>query len=208
MFITNALLCRPPQGKQISKEAVTRCRQRLLEELIRVQPKVILAFGNTAIHALTGDFKLKITRIQGQILESSLLPFECKIVPVLHPAAIMRAGGKYKQFLLALKRGQEVMSAGTIRRPPTPTFTVIENGTMLERAIKGLIKQPLLGGDIETHGNPRTGRILDLGVCWNNPKGTEQEIGRVLIFPEDMIPYTKPLFEAKGPKWIWLRWEV
>lgn len=201
VFITNALLCRPPK---VTKQAIERCRPRLLEEIRRVEPEVIIAFGNTAIHSLAGDYKLKVTQIQGQILRSSLLsPTSPLIVPVLHPAAVLRAGGSLKQYLQGLRRAYEVYSTGAVRRPPEPTFTVVENGAMLERAIKGLVKQSLLGGDIETHGNPRTGRILCLGVCWNQPKGTDQEVGRVLIFPEDMIPHTKPLLEHPYPKWIW-----
>jgi DNA polymerase-1 len=203
VFITNALLCRPPKG-QINKQAVSLCSRRLIDELVRVSPRVIIAFGNTAIHALTGDFKLKITQIQGQVLQSDLLkPCNPAIVPVLHPAAVLRAGGAFGQFVQALRRAYEVYVTGEVRKLPEPTFTVIENGAMLERAIKGLVKRPLLGGDIETHGNPRTGRILCLGVCWNEPKGTDPEPGRVLIFPEDMIPYTKPLLEHPYPKWIW-----
>lgn len=201
-FISNALLCRPPAKKAISKAAIANCQKRLFDELRQVQPKIVLAFGNTAMHALTSDFKLKITKAQGQVIESESLP-GVPIVPVLHPAAIMRAGGKYKQFLQALDRACKVFKTGEVKKPPTPSYHVVENGTQLDRAIQGLIKQPILGGDIETHGNPRTGRIIDLGVCWNNPQGTEDKVGRVLIFPEDMIPYTKPLFEAKGPKWIW-----
>lgn len=201
VFITNALLCRPPKG-QISKEAISKCRARLLEEIELVKPRLILAFGNTALHALTGNYKYKVTQVQGQVLTIDI-PYRLNVIPILHPAAILRAGGLYPQFLQALRRARQVFDQGRSGGLPDPTYTVVENQAMLERAIKGLVKQPLLVGDIETDGNARTGRILALGVCWNQPKGTDPEPGRVLIFPEKMIPYVKPLLEHPYPKWIW-----
>ena len=200
VFITNSLLCRPAKG-QISKEAVNKCRGRLLEEIAQVKPKLIIAFGNTAIHALTGNYKYKVTQVQGQVITIDI-PYQLSVVPVIHPAAVLRAGGMYPQFLQALRGARRVFE-GVSRSLPDPTYTVIKNESDLERAIRGLVKQPLLVGDIETDGNPRTGRILAVGVCWSQPKGTDPVPGRVIIFPEDMIPYIRPLMEHPYPTWIW-----
>lgn len=197
VYITNSLLCRPPAGKPIKKAGVETCRARLIAELDKVGPEVIIAFGNTPLHALTGNHKLKITKEQGRVVKDHVLPFDCKIVPVLHPAAILRDGGKYPQFVQALRKVSALVAGKSIDRPPEPTYSVVDTEDKLERAISGLIKQPYLAADFETagHVSDLESRILCLGVCWKP--------GKVLIFPEEVISRLQPLFSTEGPKWIW-----
>lgn len=195
IFITNALLCRPPSGKPISKEAVERCRPRLLEELSRVRPEIIIAFGNTSMHALTGDYKKKITKEQGRVLEKSLLDFECKIIPVFHPVTILRDGSKFPRFMQALRRVADAIQGRPLDPPPKPSYSVVTTLADIERAIRGLVKQPYLAADIETSGDQISGRILCLAICWKP--------GKVLIFPEEVVPYLGELYEHPGPKWVW-----
>jgi len=195
IFITNAMLCKPPTGKLIKKGAVVNCRKRLLRELQQVQPKVIIALGNTAMHTLTDRFDLKITKEQGRVLDSSILLLDCKIVPAFHPAAILRDGSKYRHFLASLRRAKEVLQHGDVNRPPDPSYEVVQTGKQLDEVKEDLVKQQYLAADIETSGTFLSGEILDLGIAWKP--------GSVLIFPGDMVPYLKDLFSHPHPKWIW-----
>jgi len=195
VYITNALLCRPPSGKPIKKEAIEQCRVRLLSELNRVRPEIIIAFGNTSMHALTGDYKKKITKEQGRVIHDHLLDFDCKIIPAFHPAAILRDGGKYPLFVQALRRVSDAIRGRSLEPPPKPSYTVVRTPAQLARAKAGLVKQPYLAADIETSGDVITGRILCLGICWSP--------GRVLIFPESVIPELGDLFKHLDPRWVW-----
>ena len=98
-FITNAILCMPPDNAGISRAIIEHCRPRLVKELKQVQPKIILAFGNIAIHALTNDYKLKVSTMHSTPIENEL----GLLLPVYHPAAILRDSSKKRDAWEDLK---------------------------------------------------------------------------------------------------------
>jgi len=61
---------------------------RLQEELAIANPYLIIALGNTALWALTGESK--ISKLRGTLLTSRLTSFPYKILPTYHPAAVLR----------------------------------------------------------------------------------------------------------------------
>lgn len=194
VFITNAMLCRPPVGKPIQRDPVNKCRGRLIEELKIAQPKVILALGNTALHSLTGSFNYKITNEQGRVLESPLLPGTL-IVPCFHPAKILRTPGDFKSFKAAFEYAAHLLHGGTIRHPGFTKF-IVADPKLMRDYIDFLSKYEVLGSDIETGGTRLLeSKVLDLGIAY--------EKNKVIIFPEPLIPRLKPLFELKKPLWVW-----
>ena len=72
----------------IYDEHVEALRQRLLQ----TSANVIVAFGNVPLWALCG--KRAITKQRGSILESTLLPGR-KVIPTIHPAALLPGRGDY-----------------------------------------------------------------------------------------------------------------
>ena len=62
--------------------------QLLLDEIAQVEPNVIVALGNLSLWALTGNEG--ITSWRGSLLTTRILDREIKVIPVLHPAFIMR----------------------------------------------------------------------------------------------------------------------
>lgn len=58
---------------------------RLRSEILANKPNVIVAAGNEALYALTGEESIESYR--GSLLESTLVP-GLKVVPILHPASI------------------------------------------------------------------------------------------------------------------------
>ena len=64
-------------------------RQHLYDEVRAVQPYVILAFGDLALWALTGENG--IIKWRGSVLPTAgFVGYDCKVVPAIHPAAVMR----------------------------------------------------------------------------------------------------------------------
>lgn len=179
-YVTNVMLCRPPQGKPIQKTCVENCVGRLMHELSQAQPKVILALGNVAMHAVTGNFALKITSEQGRAHKCP--KFENTVViPCLHPTKILRTPGDFKSFQKAISVAVDVLRTGQIRTVPEPKFAVIDTPQRLKAARDIIYDHPKVGADIETTGlNYMRDKIIDFGVCY--------EPGKVLIFPEAMVP--------------------
>lgn len=95
--ISNVCKFRPPQNdigaffldakRTKPREILEQGIAELREEIIRVRPNLVVAAGETALWALTG--KHKITNWRGSILESTLVP-GTKVIPIYHPAAILR----------------------------------------------------------------------------------------------------------------------
>lgn len=197
LFMTNALCCMPPKGKPIKKEAVNKCRQRLIAELKEAQPKLIITFGSTALQTVTGDFSLKITQEQGTIVKCPELP-NTKVIPVVSPAAILRAPGAYKIFHQVLTYAAQVFNSGTIMDPGKTTYELIQTEADVQRAIELVRGQKYLAADIETVSLDRTGTnlkdILVLGVCYAKNK--------VLVFTPSSFPYIQPFLD-NGREWVW-----
>lgn len=52
VFITNAVLCRPPDNRQPTEEELGACAEHLKAQLVAVKPGAVVALGKTAAHAL------------------------------------------------------------------------------------------------------------------------------------------------------------
>ena len=195
VFFTNALLCRPPVGKPINQQAVQCCKDRLLEELALVQPKVIMALGNTPVQVLTANSKAKITHEHGRALKSPYLPG----VPVIanwHPGKVARAPGDYKTFISATQYAVQTLLTGIVKEPPPSKFEIVDTDERLAEVVPFLALHTLVAADIETGGfNPRRDKTLALGICY--------QPGQSFIFPGHMLKKLKALFQIDSIKWIW-----
>lgn len=72
-------------------------RGHLLEELRQGKPNVIIALGNTPLYALTG--KQGIQKWRGSVLSSDVLD-GAKVIPALHPSAVLRSASTIDEHLL------------------------------------------------------------------------------------------------------------
>ena len=193
IYVTNALLCRPPSNKPQLKQAIGTCNKRLVDELYQVTPQVIIALGNIAMHALTGNYDLKITKEQGRAISSPFFP-GTKIVPVLHPAAILRAPGDYKLFYSAMAYAAKLAGGGDVHDPGTVEWEVHETADALEKVARESQGPLIVAADIETTSlDPRQGKTLVLGVSYAKNKA--------LVYPAEVIP--KELFEIPNVLWTW-----
>lgn len=192
IFVTNALLCRPPQQKPQLKTAIRECQARLLEELEQVQPEIILVLGNIAMHALTDDFDLKITQVMGRVITSPYFP-NSKVIPVLHPAAVLRAPGDYKLFYSSLHYCRNIYDGGAPKDPGKTEWVPVEDEVSMQRMLKELSTKEVIAADIETTGlNPRRDELLVLGIAYDKNK--------TFAIAPNML--NQKLFELPI-KWIW-----
>ena len=193
MYITNALMCRPPAG-QIKKEAIFRCSPRLQAELKVVNPKLIIALGTTAIQSVMGDSSLKITQCHGVAMSWN----NAIVIPALHPAAVLRAVGEYKSFVTDLFKGKQMLDGVKAYDAGSPEYFVPQSLYEVQRAMEYLIRRGIrqknfiVGADIETGDH---NRILCLGVCYQK--------NCVIIFKEEFIPFLAPLLSSQYIKFCW-----
>ena len=90
IFVTNTILCRPPNNRNPKKEELANCKQRLDQLIEIMQPKVIVTIGNFATERILG--KTGIKTIRGKIFTTKINQNEIKVVPVVHPASYLYSG--------------------------------------------------------------------------------------------------------------------
>jgi uracil-DNA glycosylase len=111
----NILKCRPPANRRPEQEEMATCIPYLHEQLAIVEPRVIVALGNTAASALL-DTKVGITKLRGQW---KLYRGKTLVMPTYHPSYLLRPS---PQQLEAKRQAWEdlqlVMKELGLQRPP------------------------------------------------------------------------------------------
>lgn len=200
MLILNSAQCMPPRNKKNKaknqenvKRAMLACRGRLLEQISRHPRKIIVAMGNFALWSLTGNMGLKITQVRGQLFPSELA--EYGILAAVHPAAILRLTGNYRQYKMDINYALDLLR-GFPRKEPKPTyFLLCDTPEKVQTAVRKLIKAPVIDCDIETTGfNPRVDDILALGIS--------RDPGMVYIFPGSIRSLDRALELEADQSWL------
>ena len=101
VYICNILKHRPPDNRNPLPHEIEACTPHLVAQLAILQPKLIITLGNFSTR-----FMLKteegITKLRGRVHDS---PFGYKILPTLHPAAILRNMNTLPEFRSDLEQG-------------------------------------------------------------------------------------------------------
>jgi uracil-DNA glycosylase family 4 len=86
VYICNIVKCRPPGNRRPEPDEMAACIPYLHEQLAIVNPKVIVALGNTAVAALLGA-KAGITKVRGswKLYKGATL-----VMPTYHPSYLLR----------------------------------------------------------------------------------------------------------------------
>lgn len=96
VYITNTILCRPPQNRNPSMDELRNCKARLDSHIEILDPQVIVTLGNFASQYML-QTKMGITKLRGEMHEM----FGRKIIPMQHPAVLLYHGNspaKRKEF--------------------------------------------------------------------------------------------------------------
>lgn len=202
ILILNACQCLPPRNRddpQKSMRVVAAgaqiCQPRLLSQVQAYPRKLVVAMGNHALHSLTGNHGYKITQVRGM-----LIPFPSislmGILPVVHPSALLRGTGNYRQFREDIKYAFHLLNGGKPRTPITPKYFVAKNRFHVALINNLLRTQPYIACDSEAGGfNHLTDEILAIGLC-ADPK-------IVYIVPQELVAFLGPLFNETGPRFIY-----
>ena len=85
VFICNIVKCRPPENRQPQFDEIAACLPYLYRQIELVNPKVILAMGNTAAQSLLST-KQSLGALRNHIHRFRGIP----LVVTYHPAALLR----------------------------------------------------------------------------------------------------------------------
>lgn len=154
------------RGKFV-KQPIIQGIKLLSDEINAVKPLLIIALGGTALWALTGNSA--ITKWRGSMLHCDLAGVQrTKVVPTLHPAAVLRQWNTRNTVIADLKRAKKWSNhLGDFPKPKwnfrvKPTLAKVrecfdEIWALLEQ------RPTLLSFDIET----RFSHISCAGIAWS-----------------------------------------
>jgi hypothetical protein len=144
----------PPlsQGKYFRAEYLPHV-EKLYSDLKALAPNLVVAFGNTPCWALLR--RTAITRIRGAVAESPVIN-GLKVLPCIHPAAILRQWDYRHVTVLDLAKAKRESAFPELRRPKREIWTepsLADLDEFYERYIRGA---DFIAPDIETIGSAIT----------------------------------------------------
>jgi DNA polymerase len=88
---TNSVQCFPPGDRRPTFHEMMCCFPRLKEEILTVQPKLLIALGDAAMWTLTG-LSGNITSYRGRVETlKSEFEWDCPVLISFHPSFVMRS---------------------------------------------------------------------------------------------------------------------
>jgi uracil-DNA glycosylase len=149
---------------------------RLGDEILAVNPNIIICLGNTALWALAG--RVAITKIRGTTLMSTHCVEGYKLLPTFHPAAVLRQYEQKPTVIADLIKAKRESETINIERPHREIWiepTLADIKAFIAEHIHGC---KLLSVDIETYGS----RVTCIGFA------PSERIGIVIPFDDSRRP--------------------
>lgn len=121
VYVCNIIKCRPPGNRRPEPAEIDACIPYLHEQLAAINPKVIVAMGNTAVGTLLNT-KLGITKVRGSW---KLYKGRIPLMPTYHPSYLIRPSAQQVEAkkqawedLQAVMKELGLQLPKTAQRPP------------------------------------------------------------------------------------------
>jgi uracil-DNA glycosylase family 4 len=92
VYIANVVKCRPPENRNPEPDEMDACKPFLEGQVAAVRPRVIVALGKIAVHALLQE-TTAISRLRGRWFAYQGV----KLMPTFHPAYLLRSPDEKKK---------------------------------------------------------------------------------------------------------------
>jgi uracil-DNA glycosylase family 4 len=105
VYIANCLKCRPPNNRDPNTTELQNCFGYLKNQIAIIKPKVIATLGRYSTYQLTGE-KGALGILRGRVFTFNNI----KIVPLYHPAYLLRNPKAIDIFLSDLRKLKSLMT--------------------------------------------------------------------------------------------------
>jgi uracil-DNA glycosylase family 4 len=107
VYIANVIKCRPPGNRNPEPDEVSECQPFLFRQIDLIKPRVIVALGTFAAHALLGG-ETPISKLRGVVQ-----PFRhgASLIPTFHPAYLLRSPERKRDVWEDMKKVRELLGA-------------------------------------------------------------------------------------------------
>jgi len=141
------------KGKYVRAEFAFEL-ERLADELVGVNPNLIVCLGNSALWALAG--KTGISKLRGTTCLSTHLATDFKLLPTYHPAAVLRQWELRPITVMDLCKAERERKFPEIRRLAREIWVEPTLEDLEEFYVRYIVGCKILSVDIETSGSQIT----------------------------------------------------
>jgi len=108
VYIANVIKCRPPGNRNPEPDEVGTCEPFLNEQIDLIRPRVIVALGSFAAHALLKT-DAPISRLRGRVHDYR---GGAKLIPTFHPAFLLRTPERKRDVWEDMKKVRALLAEG------------------------------------------------------------------------------------------------
>jgi DNA polymerase-1 len=176
IYITNAVKCgQPGEDKEPGKKEIRFCRELLVKEIEEVKPEIIIVFGGVSLTAVTS--RIGILKLQNTVLKCE--EFNCKVLPMVHPAFVLRDPGNRKFIEKGFETLQDELS-GLNEKKKLGEYYEAKTKDQALQILNKLLDCDVFAIDIETSDlNFLKSEILCISFSWKDKLGA--------VIPWDLI---------------------
>ena len=99
LYITNTVLCRPPNNRNPNITEIKACRQRLAEQILIIQPQLIVLLGKIAVSSALGyEFNGTLKQFMDDFITIEVQGTKFKAAVVAHPSYHLRNPGQARKL--------------------------------------------------------------------------------------------------------------
>jgi DNA polymerase len=106
VYIANVIKCRPPENRNPEPDEVATCEPFLTRQIDLIHPRVIVALGTFAAHALLKT-DAPISRLRGRVHD---FRGGSKLVPTFHPAFLLRSPDRKRDVWEDMKKVRALLA--------------------------------------------------------------------------------------------------
>jgi uracil-DNA glycosylase len=106
VYIANVIKCRPPGNRNPEPDEVATCQPFLFQQIDLIRPRVIVALGTFAAHALLQN-DAPISRLRGHVLD---FRGGSKLIPTFHPAFLLRSPERKRDVWEDMKKVRALLA--------------------------------------------------------------------------------------------------
>jgi uracil-DNA glycosylase len=106
VYIANVIKCRPPGNRNPEPDEVGTCEPFLNEQIDLIRPRVIVALGSFAAHALLKT-DAPISRLRGRVHDYR---GGAKLIPTFHPAFLLRSPERKRDVWEDMKKVRALLA--------------------------------------------------------------------------------------------------
>lgn len=180
--------------------------ERLGDELIEVNPNLVIALGNTACWSLLG--KTTISRLRGTTQLSTLTASGFKVLPTYHPAAVLRQWSLRPVAVADFQKARREAESPEIHRPVREIWTSPTLEDIYEFHQLYIERASLIAVDIETAGRDVTclgiapSRSRAIVIPFADPRSKDGNYWPNAKDEGEVWEYLRSVLEASFPRKI------